>query len=169
MGNTWKPADLQAQINAVKTAGWMVFFKKAALAVGIKLAILLAIASRETGCRNIKGDGGHGRGVCQIDDRSWGDFLIAHKDGMDPESNIRKAADILAANLKALGDMEKALCAYNCGAGNVRRALANHQDPNARTAGGDYGRDVLARSVVIEGLLAAEIEPNELKVPNDAQ
>jgi hypothetical protein len=33
--------------------------------------ILLAIASRETNMRNIIGDGGHGYGIMQIDDRSF--------------------------------------------------------------------------------------------------
>jgi hypothetical protein len=33
--------------------------------------ILMAIASRETNMRNIIGDGGHGYGIMQIDDRSF--------------------------------------------------------------------------------------------------
>ena len=43
---------------------------------GLPHGMLLAIASRETGCRNVVGDGGHGRGVFQIDDRWHRDWLV---------------------------------------------------------------------------------------------
>ena len=39
--------------------------------------LLLAIASQETDMNDVVGDGGHGRGLFQIDDRSHTDFLRA--------------------------------------------------------------------------------------------
>ena len=47
------------------------FFKTAAERYQLPPEILLAIASRETNMRNIIGDGGHGYGIMQIDDRSF--------------------------------------------------------------------------------------------------
>jgi soluble lytic murein transglycosylase-like protein len=40
------------------------------------------------------GDGGHGRGIMQIDDRSWGTW-IASNNWRDPYTNVRKGAEIL--------------------------------------------------------------------------
>jgi hypothetical protein len=42
-------------------------------------ALLVAMAHRETGMRNIVGDSGHGRGIMQIDDRFHADWLKQHK------------------------------------------------------------------------------------------
>lgn len=47
-------------------------------------SLILAIGLRESNLRNVCGDGGHGRGWLQIDDRFHGPFLMAHpgcKDG----------------------------------------------------------------------------------------
>ena len=40
--------------------------------------LMLAVASRETHMKNIRGDGGHGRGVFQIDDRWHPAWLARH-------------------------------------------------------------------------------------------
>src|SRR3954462_7514492 len=55
---------------------------------GIPPEVLFGVMMRETGGRNIVGDGGHGRGLMQIDDRSHGAWLASHNGGMDPASNI---------------------------------------------------------------------------------
>jgi hypothetical protein len=82
--------------------------------------LLAAVAAQETGGpgsdsgRNVVGDGGHGRGVFQIDDR-WHAFARTPA-AMDPASNADYAAGILESNLHRYGgDVRAALSAYNAG------------------------------------------------------
>lgn len=132
--------------------------------------LLLAIASRETHFRNIAGDGGHGRGVFQIDDRSHGAWLRRHGAGAagavpSVEDAAAYAAEILAGNLaygrsKGLsGDrlLHFAVSAYNAGAGGAWRGLTERGDPDARTAHGNYGKDVLERMALIRGILGEPV------------
>lgn len=44
------------------------------------------------------GDGGHGHGLMQIDDRSWGTWL-ASNDWTDPYTNVKKGVQILKGNI----------------------------------------------------------------------
>src|SRR3954451_6420616 len=78
---------------------WLPQVQAAAKKYNLDPALIFAVMSRETGGKNIRGDGGHGRGLMQIDDRSWGSWLSSHNGGMDPASNIMKGAEILRANL----------------------------------------------------------------------
>lgn len=77
----------------------------AARAHGLDPALLAAVAAQETGGpgatsgRNVVGDGGHGRGVFQIDDRSWA--FARTPAAMDPGRNAAMAAQILADDLRA--------------------------------------------------------------------
>src|SRR5579863_8057061 len=77
--------------------------------------LLAAVAAQETGGpgsnsgANVVGDGGHGRGLFQIDDR-WHPFA-ATRAAMDPESNADYAAGMISGLLKRYG-------------GNVRAALS---------------------------------------------
>jgi hypothetical protein len=82
--------------------------------------LLAAVAAQETGGpgsnsgRNIVGDGGHGHGVFQIDDRSHA-FASAPA-AMDPGRNADYAAGILSSNLQRFGgNVREALSAYNTG------------------------------------------------------
>src|SRR4051812_46990770 len=74
---------------------WLPDVQAAAKKYNLDPSLILAVMSRETNGKNIKGDGGHGRGLMQIDDRSWGPWLNSHQGGMDPASNIMKGAEIL--------------------------------------------------------------------------
>ncbi len=106
---------------------------------------------------DLTGDGGHGRGLMQIDDRSFGDWLAAN-DWRDPAINIPIGAEILTGkynflagkgvldNLSDAQAQQAAIAAYNCGEGNVLRVLENGEGIDSRTAGGDYSADVLARA-----------------------
>jgi soluble lytic murein transglycosylase-like protein len=67
----WAEEDLRRQFQRAKKNGWLQTFKKAAEKYDFPPEVLLAIASRETNMRNIIGDGGHGYGIMQIDDRSF--------------------------------------------------------------------------------------------------
>lgn len=82
--------------------------------------LLAAVAAQETGGpggdsgRNVVGDGGHGHGVFQIDDR-WHAFARSPA-AMDPARNADYAAGILSSNLDRYGgDVRAALSAYNAG------------------------------------------------------
>ncbi len=64
-------AQLQVQLDRLKTTGFDVLLANAATANSLPIPFLFAIASRETNCRNIlgdtKADGPHGVGIIQID------------------------------------------------------------------------------------------------------
>jgi hypothetical protein len=82
--------------------------------------LLAAVAAQETGGpgadsgRNVVGDGGHGRGLFQIDDR-WHAFA-RDPAAMDPARNADYAAGLLQSNLQRYGgDVKAALSAYNTG------------------------------------------------------
>jgi hypothetical protein len=82
--------------------------------------LLAAVAAQETGGpgsdsgRNVIGDGGHGRGLFQIDDRSHA--FARGPTAMDPARNADYAAGLLQSNLRRYGgDVKAALSAYNTG------------------------------------------------------
>ena len=125
---------------------WVPFAKAAAQRFGLSPALLLAVMSRESDGYNIRGDFGHGRGLMQIDDRSWGTWLASHGGGMDPASNIMKGAEILKSAINFFGgNLRDGLAAYNAGAGGVQNALRHGRSPDSATTGGNYGSDVLQR------------------------
>jgi Transglycosylase SLT domain len=87
---------------------------------GLDPKLLAAVAAQETGGpgsnagRNVIGDGGHGRGLFQIDDR-WHAFAQS-PDAMNPGRNADYAAGMLAGLLKRYGgNVSEALSAYNAG------------------------------------------------------
>jgi hypothetical protein len=87
---------------------------------GVDATLLAAVAAQETGGpgsnagRNIVGDGGHGRGLFQIDDR-WHDFAKT-ADAMNPARNADYAAGMLSGLLARYGgNVHEALSAYNAG------------------------------------------------------
>ena len=134
---------------------WLPYVKAAARRYHVSPSVIMAVMDRETGDprriglggHNVRGDGGHGRGLMQIDDRSHSAWLAGHHGGMDPRSNIGYGTSIIAANLRQFhGNRHLALAAYNAGAGNVQRALRNGLSPDAYTANHNYGADVLRRA-----------------------
>jgi hypothetical protein len=87
---------------------------------GLDPDLLAAVAAQETGGpdtdsgRNVIGDGGHGHGLFQIDDR-WHSFA-ATSEAMDPAKNADYAAGMLSGLLKQYGgNVREALSAYNAG------------------------------------------------------
>ena len=92
----------------------------AARSAGLDPRLLAAVAAQETGGpasdsgSNIVGDGGHGHGVFQLDDR-W--HAIARTPAaMDPATNANYAAQMLSGLLQQYGgDPHAALSAYNTG------------------------------------------------------
>ncbi len=92
----------------------------AARAYHLDPRLLEAVAAQETGgpdCdsgQNIVGDGGHGHGVFQIDDR-YHPFASTSA-AMDPGQNALYAAGMISDNLRRFGgNVKEALSAYNAG------------------------------------------------------
>lgn len=147
---------------------WAPLATPIALNYGLDPALLLAIVDRESlGGDALKppgpagtGDGGHGRGLAQLDDRSHPFTSCVDDTGAalwkDPWLNLSYAARLLRRLLDTFhGDTAAALAAYNAGAGRVARALAplpkdatlaerlRVLDP--LTTGRDYASNILAR------------------------
>ena len=161
--------QLKGQVDGAKQTGLVKACADAEL--GRKLpAGWLAIASRETNCRDIVGDGGFGRGVFQIDSRSHADFLAANPgpNGIPPlPAAANYAAGIAASGLAAAkklalaGDaaIKFAAAAYNAGEGGATTGLKERGDPDARTTNRNYGDDVLTRLHLIQAWLGGATGP----------
>jgi hypothetical protein len=124
---------------------------------GLPPELMLAVASRETGCRNIVGDSGHGRGVFQIDDRFHHDWLAQHgAAGAGKVPPLAAATELAATMLAGALDVARrhqlggesavkfAACAYNAGVGGALNGL-RRGDPDLATTGHNYGSDVVRR------------------------
>jgi len=111
-----------------------------------------------------RGDFGHGHGLMQIDDRSFPDFIISGQWRI-PEHNINFAASILSRKRRYLADkplevelsnaeLERAtIAAYNCGEGNVMKAIREHgRDLDYFTAHHNYSAEVLRLAEIYRDL-----------------
>ena len=157
----WTEADLRKQYKSTKQNGWLPYFEDAARQHGFPVELLLAISSRETNLRNIKGDfrNGvyHGFGVMQVDIGTDPAFCKAWTPNQIKES-VQCGCRILAGKRAYLAkkqctDLKAIAAAYNTGEGNVAKSLAAGRDPDSTTTGRDYGSDVLARMEVFSRLL----------------
>ncbi len=98
-------------------------------------------------------EGGFGRGLMQID---FDAFEFARTGPWrDPAENIAFACRLLASNLALVARkapftgsdaLRAALAAYNCGCGNLLRALRQARDPDFYTTGRNYSAEVLNRA-----------------------
>jgi hypothetical protein len=149
----WTEADLRRQLQHAVSSGWMPCFDAVAQGSHFEIEFLLAIASRETNLRNIKGDfrdgEWHGFGMMQVDIRTAPEFCC----GWTPdqvEGSIEHGGKILAekrASLatKGITDLKSIAAAYNPGAANVIHSHQAGLDADRTTTGHDYGSDVIAR------------------------
>ena len=131
------PTELETQYRRA-AADWPFI---ASYEVGLPPFILFAVGSRETNLTNEVGDGGHGHGVWQLDDRSH-DIPDGFDDDVQHQAQV--AAMLLAGMIHATGSVRNGVAAYNEG---VDAALTNAAagDVDAGTAHGNYSADVLAR------------------------
>jgi hypothetical protein len=166
MASSEEPHELERQLDAAVATGIVDASIAAARDAGLPEGLLLAVSSRETGCRDAVGLDGHRRGAFGIDDRRDAEWLVgmrASKPGAVPvlEDAARYAAGVIAANL-AFGQangvrqpdlLHFALSAY--AAGTVA-ALEGYRlgDSDSSTPGSDYGRDVLGRLAIVDRWLA---------------
>ena len=135
----------------------------------------LAIGSRETNLQNLVGDGGHGRGVFQQDDRFQREFLAATRGcpsgsyrstwwsalpaGRVPTltAGCKRMAAIIESNVDFAvrsgipkgHRLRFAVAAYNAGAGGALRGWQEARDVDRHTAGLDYSQDVFERLAVV--------------------
>lgn len=106
------------------------------------------------------GDGGHGRGLAQVDDRYHESFITARFDDAvtpiwtDPTFNILYGARLLANAHRLTGSWLVSVAAYNAGLTRATRAsrtvsgndeLALLAALDRATTGGNYVSDVLRR------------------------
>lgn len=137
-------ATIKAQATAALTT-WP-FIAEVEKAHGLPEGLLIAVGSRETNLTNKLGDGNHGHGVWQRDDR-W--HVIPEGYDSDVRKQAEDAATLLAANYKALGNWGFAVAAYNAGLTGVKTAIAAGKSPDSATTGGDYAADVLGRQLFV--------------------
>lgn len=130
---------------------------------GLDPRLLAAVAAQETGGpgsnsgRNIVGDGGHGRGLFQIDDR-WHAFARSGA-ALDPARNAEYAAGLLAGLVKRYGSVHQALSAYNVGNPRATGTLTTWGD--GRTLG--YADSVMRHYAQLGGAT----HPADLAAPVD--
>jgi peptidoglycan hydrolase-like protein with peptidoglycan-binding domain len=164
---TFTAPMLTSELSRARAQGWERLCLSAERKASLPVGLLLAIASQETDMNDVVGDGGHGRGLFQIDDRSHTTFLAeqgAAGAGAKPPvaAAARYAAGIVTWGLDygrkngvRQADLLKfALSAYNAGA---KGALDGYRlgDSDRKTTGGDYGRSVLGRHAIYQRLLGA--------------
>lgn len=132
------------QIEYIRSLNDWPFIHDIANKYGLPYCLLHAVGSRETNLRNIIGDGGHGHGVFQLDDRF---HTIPPNFMSDVAMQAETAAKMLHDNYNRIGDWTLACNIYNSGS------------PSAQsTTGGDYGPDVMDRRSNIATL--------QFKIPN---
>ncbi|MHB8304767.1 MAG: transglycosylase SLT domain-containing protein, partial [Vulcanimicrobiaceae bacterium] len=113
--NSIAPSGPTAQTLASNGVAYAREIAAAARRHGLDPRLLAAVAAQETGGpgsnagRNIVGDGGHGRGLFQIDDR-WHAFARSPA-AMQPARNAEYAAGLISGLLHRYG-------------GNLREALS---------------------------------------------
>lgn len=170
--------DIERQFTRIVAAGWLAWFQTAAKKSGTTTAHLLAIGSRETNLRNIRGDYRNGRyngfGVMQVDigtDPAYAQRWTPNA----VEPSIRRGAEIYVSKVndtkscvgrrvtvrsraftgKAVepDDLRRiATAAYNCGRW-AHYHFSRGQHVDSTTTGRDYSRDVYDRAIEFADLL----------------
>jgi hypothetical protein len=180
--------EIARQYNRVKVSGWLSWFQSAARKADTSTAHLLAIGSRETNLKNIKGDFRNGRyngfGVMQVDVGTDAEYA-RNWSSENVEPAIRRGAEIYASKVDQvlegqgkrlsvrgnrfvgkkieLDDARRiATAGYNSGLwGYYHFSKGEHVD--STTTGHDYSRDVYNRAIEFADLLSNDgTEPDAL-------
>jgi hypothetical protein len=170
-------ADLLRQHEGLSGPARQAIGRAAAKAPHVDRALVEALASRETNMRNITGDGGHGRGMWQADDR-WQEVWLrsvrgcengtstpshpnAWPKGLVPtiSAGAMFAVRTLEANVgecvrEGVRDGDRlfvAVAAYNRGLHGAITAYkqGGRRRVDAVTANGNYATDVLERAAYL--------------------
>lgn len=150
--------SISAELTYVRIRGLMGYFSEASKRYDVPLALLLAVASRESRMGlalsdDGTGDHGNGIGIMQIDRRYHPGFTNRHGP-FDHQANVDYGASYLAKLLQQFnGNTIRAVAAYNAGPNKVQTAIYAGLPPDSVTTGGDYSQDVLQRKQLISQLL----------------
>lgn len=135
--------------------------------------LLYAVGWRETRLQNIMGDFSkrphdarpkfHGFGVWQRDCDAF-DVDVTYLKNVRRQA--REAADLLVQNFRIFGSWPAAVAAYNCGPGNVKKALAQGRSVDHFTAHRNYSADVLAtRDLLVKGRVPKQAPVADKRTP----
>ncbi|HWQ36952.1 MAG TPA: tape measure protein [Blastocatellia bacterium] len=169
---------LQQQYQRTAAGGDLKSFAAIAQRLGIPLPVLLGVASRETGIRNIIGDHGRGVGVMQVDTGTDAAFKASGA-WKDVGKSIERGAQILIEKMRQLQQLEgksvtlkdrkgrkytftvphlegeqllqTAIASYNSGMWAAYH-VSKGRSPDYGTTGRNYSADVLARARVFAGI-----------------
>jgi hypothetical protein len=153
--------------------GYIPMFAKAAKAYDFPLALLMAIASRETNMNNMKGDYRYnkrlgrtvynGYGIMQVDintDEKWclsGGWQNVAESIMHGTGILDEKRDELNRMWQGERTLQQFLwtlaASYNTGSSRAYPSFKQFGNPDRTTTGKDYGRDVLGRMVEFSYLL----------------
>ena len=118
------------RVTSIGTVAFAPQIAAAAKQYNLDPTLLAAVAAQETGGpgatsgANVVGDGGHGHGVFQIDDRYHAFASTAA--AMDPAQNADYAAGMLSGLLQKYGgNVHAALSAYNAGSPTATGTVTN--------------------------------------------
>jgi hypothetical protein len=152
--------EIISQFNEIQSRGYETLVMEAAEDFDIQPSVIGGVGSRESLWGLIlnprgpagTGDGGHGRGLMQIDDGAH--EFARTGNWQNPKANIRYGCDLLADNRAVLKRegltgrqlLKATLASYNAGLGAVLRALDRGINVDSVTTGDDYGKDVLDRA-----------------------
>lgn len=156
-----KPIDLDASVLLAKAKGYFDIFAEVERQFRFPDFLLAAVASRETNLKHVNGDGGHGRGIMQIDDRYHGNFLRQHCAAApdyvpDLYCSIHYAGRLLYSHILSARELGVRAAftilfisaAYNAGLGGATNGW-REGNTDKYTAGGNYGKDVVARRLYL--------------------
>jgi hypothetical protein len=176
---------IKQEFDAAVAAGWLPAFEKAAQTYNLPVALLMAIASRETNMCNIEGDfyegQYHGYGLMQIDIGSFPDWV---KSGAwtSPAESIAKGAEVLDGKRAEIEQgqgktlmiegrsfvgrkfdtsdqmLQVATADYNCGLWGYY-AFSKGEPIDSFTAGKNYSSDVWLRKAFFTALLPPPAPP----------
>jgi len=153
---------ISSQLTYVRIRGLIGYFHEAAIKHNVPIALLLAIASRESNMglaldSNWTGDNGNGIGIMQIDRRYHTEFTGRFANN-DHQANINYGAEFLSELIRQFnGELKPAVAAYNAGPSRVRTAVSSGLSPDMVTTGKDYASDVLRRKQIIESMLGVSM------------
>ena len=145
-------ADLSAQYE--RAAHEWPFIETLEQVYKLPRMMLFAVGSRETNLTNETGDGGHGHGVWQLDDRS---HTIPPGFGSNVRLQATTAAHMLAGLLAEFAGqppetkIRAAMVGYNAGAGTAAYNLEHFIDLDTGTAHDNYSADTYARMTYLQG------------------
>ena len=144
-------------------------FHRSGIAFNFRAAVIAGICMRESHGgplldKDLLGDGGHGHGLFQIDDRSFPEFCADPALYKNPITNTLQACKILRdkrSQVQAISakfgliytdsQFERMwIAGYNCGANQPVHALRNNEDLDTYATGKDYSAAVVRYAAFYE-------------------